>query len=137
MKVLLVEPKYKYGNRTKHEAKLCPVGLYKHYFYHVNRGDTAILVKGCRPVKIYPDLIKITTLFTYWSEDIYRTIDYYKTIYPNATIQVGGIFASLMAKKIKNDKPFVIVLHVAVFEIVHSVALEQLSQKLVLNHGMN
>lgn len=96
MRVLLVEPEYKQAKRTKHEAKLCPVGLFKHYFFHKNNGDDVYLVKGCVSVATEPDLIKITSLYTYWSDDVLRTIEYYKEMFPHAAIKVGGIFASLM-----------------------------------------
>ncbi len=105
MKVLLVEPEYKQAKRTKHEAKLCPVGLYKHYFFHISKGDKVCLVKGCVTPNMKPDLIKITSLYTYWSEDVFRAIRFYSEKYPNAIIKVGGIFASLMPEVIKEQDP--------------------------------
>ena len=103
--VLLVEPDYKQAKRTKHEAKLCPVGLFKHYFYHIDRGDKVRIVKGCALVTAEPDLIKITSLFTYWSDDVFTAIKYYKTLFPKAVIKVGGILASLIPEIVKENFP--------------------------------
>ena len=101
MNVLLVEPEYKQAKRTKHEAKLSPVGLYKHYFFHISKGDKVCLVKGMVTPNIYPDMIKITSLYTYWSEDVFNAINFYSEKYPKAIIKVGGIFASLMPEVIR------------------------------------
>ncbi len=107
MKVLLVNPEYSQAKRTKHEAKLAPVGLYKHYFYHKKNNDNVVLLQGTQEAPFRPDVIKITSLFTYWSQDIYNTIDFYHERYPDADILVGGIFASLMPNEIRRNYPFV------------------------------
>ena len=109
MKVLLVEPEYTQAKRTKHEAKLCPVGLFKHYFFHISKGDNVCMVKGCVIPDIRPDMVKITSLFTYWSEDVFKAIEFYSKKYPDAIIKVGGIFASLMPETVKEKNPNVIV----------------------------
>ncbi|CAB1065495.1 hypothetical protein D1BOALGB6SA_10292 [Olavius sp. associated proteobacterium Delta 1] len=103
--VLLVEPDYRQAKRTKHEAKLSPVGLFKHYFYHSQKGDNVRIVKGCILINKTPDLIKITSLFTYWSDDVFQTIKYYKTLFPKTTIKVGGILASLIPEIVKKQFP--------------------------------
>ena len=103
--VLLVEPNYKQAKRTKHEAKLCPVGLFKHYFYHIQNGDNVRIVKGCVLINSKPDLIKITSLFTYWSDDVFRAVKYYKSMFPGTKIKVGGIFASLIPEIVKKHFP--------------------------------
>lgn len=41
------------------------------------------------------DEVWITSLFTYWSECVRKTVVYYKRIFPKARIVVGGIYASL------------------------------------------
>jgi hypothetical protein len=46
-----------------------------------------------------PDEIWITSLFTYWSSDVKNAVDYYRALFPDAKIVVGGIFASLFSKK--------------------------------------
>ena len=42
-----------------------------------------------------PDEIWITSLFTYWSPYVKETVEFYKDLFPNAKITVGGIYASL------------------------------------------
>jgi len=107
MNILLVQPEYSQAKRTKHEAKLCPVGLFKHYFYHKHKGDIAIIITGNKQIDFKPDIIKITSLYTYWSDDVFRSIEFYSSLYPDSKIAVGGIFASLMPNEIKARYPFV------------------------------
>ena len=52
-----------------------------------------------------PDLIKITSLFTYWSDDVFRAIKYYKTLFPDVPVKVGGILASLIPEVVKKQFP--------------------------------
>lgn len=49
------------------------------------------------------DIIYITSLFTYNSQEVIQTIKYYKKKFPNSKIKVGGIFASLLPDLIKNE----------------------------------
>ncbi len=123
MRVLLVEPEYTQAKRTKHEAKLCTIGLYKHYFFHVSKGDKVCLVKGCVTPEIEPDMIKITSLFTYWSKDVFKAIEFYSKMYPNAIIKVGGIFASLMPEAVKENNPDVVV-HKGIDKEVEFVSID-------------
>ncbi|KKK72273.1 hypothetical protein LCGC14_2905510, partial [marine sediment metagenome] len=123
MNVLLVEPEYSQAKRTKHEAKLCPVGLYKHYFFHISKGDKVCLVRGCVTPKIKPDMIKITSLFTYWSKDVFKAIEFYSKTYPNAIIKVGGIFASLMPEVIRENNSDVVV-HPGIDKEVEYVSID-------------
>ncbi|MCK4823619.1 Fe-S oxidoreductase [bacterium] len=123
MKVLLVEPEYKQAGRTKHEAKLCPVGLFKHYFYHIEKGDSVRIVRGCILINSKPDLIKITSLFTYWSDDVFQTIKYYKTIFPETPIKVGGILASLIPEIVKKQFPD-ITIHEGIDRSVEDVPID-------------
>ena len=123
MNILLVEPVYRQAKRTKHEAKLCPVGLFKHYFFHISKGDKVCMVKGCVLADIEPDMVKITSLYTYWSEDVFKAIEFYSKKYPNAIIKVGGIFASLMPEIVKKRSPNVIV-HRGIDEEVEYVTID-------------
>jgi len=123
--VLLVEPEYQQAKRTKHEAKLCPVGLFKHYFHHIERGDKVRIVKGCVLVNSKPDLIKITSLFTYWSDDVFRAIKYYKTLFPKAVIKVGGILASLIPEIVKEKFPD-ITIHEGIDKKVEHISIDWL-----------
>ena len=95
MHVLLVEPNFKY-------VKYPPLGLLKLATYYRNRGYSCALVKKKEsysgPV---PDIICITSLFTYAWEPVIKAYTKYRNKYPNANIRIGGIYASLMPDHVK------------------------------------
>lgn len=45
-----------------------------------------------------PDIIFVTSIFTYWSEAVKDAVQYYKKKHPNVPVIVGGIYASIMPK---------------------------------------
>lgn len=97
LRCLLVEPDYKtkYPNLAlmKLSTKLKQEGKTVEYF---KGRKTGTLDGGY-------DEIYITTLFTYESKTVIATIKHYQTTFPNAIIQVGGIFASLMPDYIERE----------------------------------
>jgi len=93
-KILLVEPNYK--------SLYPPLGLMKISTWHKKRGDKVDFVKGNSLSKKKYSIIYITTLFTYYANEVIETINFYQSYYPSAKIKVGGIFASLMPDYIKN-----------------------------------
>lgn len=101
MKILLVRPNYpsrsnnnRYGNeRLNH--KYFPIGLLKMSTYFKEKVYKVDLIIGAKRAKFTPDIIYITTLFTYWRKFTIETIDFYKKVYPEAEIIVGGVDASL------------------------------------------
>lgn len=104
-KVLLVEPDY----RTEY----LPLGLQKIASYHLSRNNEVKYVKGTpkeydgRPSlcgnAYYPDVIYITSLFTYTGRTVIHTIQEYQKRYPKAKIKVGGVFATLMSDYVKRE----------------------------------
>lgn len=48
-----------------------------------------------------PELILITSLFTYSWGPVHRAVEYYRGLYPRAEIRLGGIYATLMPKHAK------------------------------------
>ena len=93
LKVLLVEPDYR--------TSILPHGLQKIAAYHLAQGDEVKFVKGIVYQntlfnKYSPDLICITSIFTYYGEIVLNTIRAYQEYYPKAEIKVGGVFATLM-----------------------------------------
>jgi hypothetical protein len=53
-----------------------------------------------------PSRILITSLFTYWSNEVHVAARYYHGRYPTADIEVGGIYASLMPDHCRRMLPF-------------------------------
>jgi len=79
---------------------------------HRLQGDTIEYFKGIPTLDHHPqpNIIYISTLFTYYAEPTVQCIRYYQKHFPNADIQVGGIFATLMPNLIEKEtgiKPFV------------------------------
>ena len=46
-----------------------------------------------------PDLVMVTSVFTYWFNEVKEAVDYSKKILPNVKVMVGGILVSLCYKK--------------------------------------
>lgn len=88
MHVLLVEPAY--------YTRFPPLGLLKLSSYHKARGHTVELVRGLRQPEMPPDLICVTSLFTYSWSPVHEVVSRYRSLFPRARVQVGGIYASLM-----------------------------------------
>jgi len=96
MKILLVEPNFPIFPKSKNHGNFLPIGLLKIASYHRSQGDKIELKRGNSPANFYPNQIKITSLFTYWSKYVKESVDYYRKLYPKTQIEVGGIYASLM-----------------------------------------
>ena len=95
--ILLVEPFYK---RT-----LVPLPLMKISAYHKAKGDYVRYQRGEGWfINDYePDIIYITSLFTWGYYAVVKTINSYKAKFPKAKINVGGTCASLLSKDIEKD----------------------------------
>ena len=102
MKILLVEPNFPISPKSKNHSNFLPIGLLKIAGYHRKLSDKVKLQRGNFPCGFYPDQIKITSLFTYWSKHVKESVDYYRKLYPKTDIEVGGIYASLMPEHCKN-----------------------------------
>ncbi|MEJ2251891.1 MAG: hypothetical protein P8Y97_19810 [Candidatus Lokiarchaeota archaeon] len=76
MRILLVEPDFPKPSKSKNHHDFLPIG-------QISK-------------KRIPHQILITSYFTYWSKYVKETVSYYRNIYPEAKIIVGGIYASLM-----------------------------------------
>lgn len=111
MKILLVEPNFPIPPKSKNHRDFLPIGLLKLANYHRDRGDKIQLVRGNHYFSnFYPNQIKITSLFTYWSNYVWGSVKFYKENYPKAKVIVGGIYASLMPEHCKKsgcDKVFI------------------------------
>lgn len=94
--ILLVEPNFPIPSKSKNHSNFLPIGLLKMAAYHRAQGDNVELHRGNQVAKNYPDQIKITSLFTYWSKEVWESVQYYRSLYGKIDIQLGGIYASLM-----------------------------------------
>ncbi len=54
-----------------------------------------------RPASFRPDEIYVTSLFTYAWKPVHDAISYYRHLYPNARIMLGGLYASLLPEHAK------------------------------------
>ena len=100
MKVLLVEPAY--------YTRFPPLGLLKLASYHRSQGNQVKLVHGLQEdLKFNPDRIEITSLFTYAWKPVHEAIQFYHGKFNNVKLRVGGIYASLMPRRLKSFFPFV------------------------------
>lgn len=93
MHVLLVEPEY--------YTRYPPTGLLKIASYHRLKGNTVELVRGCTRPKREPGLIYVTSLFTWAWSPVWTSVRYYKKMFPNVELQLGGIYASILPEHAK------------------------------------
>ncbi len=103
-KILLIEPDFPIPKKSKNHSLFLPIGLLKIGSYHQLLGDKVQLVRGNierSSIDMYPDEVMVTSIFTYWSSYVAKSVKHYKTLFPKAKISVGGIFASLLAKECK------------------------------------
>jgi hypothetical protein len=91
LRVLLVEPQ----KSRKYHTPYPPLGLLKLGAYHQERGDFVRLVNGISEDGFEPDIIYITSLFTYAWEPVHEIIRFYGNKYKKAMVIVGGVYASL------------------------------------------
>jgi len=105
-KILLVEPNFPVATKSKNHAHFLPVGLLKIGTYHKQQGDKVKLVRGLKRCGFRHDRILITSLFTYWSKYVHEAAEFYHQAYPNAKIEIGGVYASLMPEHCKQKSPF-------------------------------
>ncbi|MBN1213839.1 MAG: Fe-S oxidoreductase [Candidatus Lokiarchaeota archaeon] len=110
MNILLIEPKFPRPCKSKNHNDFLPIGLIKLASYHIRQGNAICIIRGEEKKENIqfeykngrinkdkePHLILITSYFTYWSKYVRSSVKYYKTLFPNKKIIVGGIYASLM-----------------------------------------
>jgi len=98
--VLLVEPLFPTKTKSKNHKNFLPIGLLKLASYYKSKNYVVELVHGNKiPTKFeVPSKIEITSLFTYWSRQVWDCVKFYRELFPNprtTEIIIGGIYASL------------------------------------------
>ena len=102
--VLLVEPNFPYPSKSKNRANeihknFVPIGLLKLGAFYRSSGCRVKLVRGNQSKRglhyFKPSLILVTSLFTYWSEYVWDSVEYYRILFPKAKMKIGGIYATL------------------------------------------
>lgn len=88
MHVLLIKPNY--------YSKYPPLGLLKLASYHRSLGDTVEYIEGAAIPTKKPNLIYVTSLFTYAWRPVHEAVKFYKKLFPRTKLILGGIYASLM-----------------------------------------
>jgi hypothetical protein len=85
-----VEPKY--------YSRYPPIGLLKLSSYHKKKlNDSTELVKGITTeVSKKPDIIYVTSLFTWAWQPVWGAVHFYSKEFPDAELWLGGLYASLM-----------------------------------------
>ncbi len=95
LKILLVQPKFPIPAKSINHKDFLPIPLLKIASYHRSLGDIPYLVHGKENINFKPDLIYITSLFTYWQKGFWDTVIFYRNKFLNTPINVGGIYVSL------------------------------------------
>lgn len=107
MNILLVEPNFPIPAKSKNHKNFLPIGLLKIASYLKNKEIEVKLIRGTPKNSLElseisnfsPSEILVTSLFTYWAKYVKDAVQYYKSIFPQSKIIVGGIYASLSSKK--------------------------------------
>jgi hypothetical protein len=99
LRVLLVEPQ----KSREYHTPYPPLGLLKLAAYHQGSGDTVSLVNGVSKNGFEPDIIYITSLFSYAWKPVHEVISFYSNEYKKAMMIVGGIYATLCQDHLKES----------------------------------
>lgn len=102
--VLLVRPPFP---DSRNSVFRIPVGLCKISSWRKSLGDNVYYVEGLINIEDFPydkiDLVYVTSMFTYWSQNVIDAVNYYKKRCLNAKIIVGGIYASISPDHVKTN----------------------------------
>jgi len=116
-KILLVEP----AKSKRYYTSYPPLGLLKLAAYHRKRGDVVRLVNGISNNGLNPDVIYITSLFTYAWEPVHEVIRFYADKYKDARVIVGGIYATLCPDHLRDSFKNRIRIHEGLFKKIDHV----------------
>lgn len=103
--VALVEPQWNYQVNRKSwyeymNARYVPIGLLKLATLARSKGATVELLREGKLPSKNPDIVFVTSLFTYWWQSVWNAVALYRDYY-HAKVYVGGIYASIMPEHCK------------------------------------
>ena len=102
---LLVQPDFPLPHKSRNHKNHVPIGLLKISTFlkkEKNIGTELVYyTENGTNEAIEPDIIFITSVFTYWSKYVQECSLYFKNKYPNIPIVIGGVYASLMPEHCK------------------------------------
>lgn len=107
-KVLLVDPNFPRARKSRNHKDLLPIGLLKIGTYLKNRNIETKLIRLTSDnneneiINFNPDLTLITSVFTYWANEVKSAVEFSKKLFPNTKVMVGGVFASLLPEICKD-----------------------------------
>lgn len=108
-KILLIEPSFPIPRKSHNHKDFLPIGLLKMASYFKDKGCEVKLNRldpefqsQISHFSFDPDLILITSLFTYWAEYVKEAVKFCRKTFPKAKIIVGGIYASLLPEHCKD-----------------------------------
>ena len=113
-RILLIDPAFPIANKSRNHKDLLPVGLLKISSYLKSMGIETKLIRlnnnddfKNEIIDFNPNFVLITSVFTYWFNEVKEAVNLSKELLPNVDVMVGGILASLVddlqAKGIKCD----------------------------------
>ena len=111
-RVLLIDPAFPIANKSRNHKDLLPVGLLKISSYLEGRGIERKLIRLNKDnndifneeiTKFNPNLVMVTSVFTYWFNEVKDAVDYIRSILPEVKIMVGGILVSLCYEECRNS----------------------------------
>jgi hypothetical protein len=117
LKILLVEPQ----KSRKYYTSYPPLGLLKLAAYHKSKKDKVRFVQGFSDDGFEPNIIYITSLFTYSYEPVHAAIRSYREKYKKARIIVGGIYATLCPDHLKEKFKKTIEIHQGLMEKIENI----------------
>ena len=99
-KILLVEPAFPIPCKSRNHKNTFPVGLLKISSFLKSTGRQVMFIRMNEEydfteiLDFDPQLVMITSIFTYWADQVRDAVHYFKNLL-NVPVMVGGILASL------------------------------------------
>lgn len=109
-RVLLIDPAFPIANKSRNHKDLLPVGLLKISTYLKSRDIQTSLIRLNKDenfdeyiLDFNPNLVMVTSVFTYWFNEVKEAVQYSRRILPDVPIIVGGVLASLLPEVCKKE----------------------------------